>query len=221
MSLRLALALVLLAAPAAYSQQRGATSAQATVERAARVYAKIRTLRATFSQTITNPLTRSTATSRGEILQRVPGELSVRFTEPAGDRIVSDGKALWVYLPSSTPGQVIKTHSDPGGGPAPDIVSWFLNDPTRRYAMADGGAAVVDGHATRVVHLVPRDSTLPFTKATVWVDDDDALLRQVETTDFNGVVRRITILTLVPNAAVDPRAFEFRVPKGVRVVDHM
>lgn len=220
MSIRLTgtLALLLLS-PAAHAQT--GESAKAVVERAARVYARIHTLRATFAQTITNPLTRSDVTSRGVIQQRVPGELSVRFTEPAGDRIVSDGKALWIYLPSTTPGQVIKTHSDPHGGPAPDIVSWFLNDPTERYAIADGGTAVVNGHATRVVDLTPRDTTLPFTKATVWVDVDDALLRQVETTDFNGVVRRITILTIAPNAAVDPRAFVFKVPKGVRIIDQM
>jgi outer membrane lipoprotein carrier protein len=181
------------------------------------VYASIKTLRATFTQTVTNPLTGSDVTSHGELEQRIPGDVSVRFTDPAGDRIVANGKVVWVYLPSTNPGQVIRTNLDSSGVQVPDVATWFLHSPETRYTMTNAGSATVDGHATTAVTLVPKDPSLPFAKATIWVDDDDALIRQVETIDQQGLKRRITLTRLTPNATLDRDAFEFKVPKGVKV----
>ena len=189
------------------------------VSRAERAYAKIKTLRATFEQRVTNPLTRSDVLSHGELQQRIPGAVSVRFSDPAGDRIVANGRVVWVYLPSTNPGQVIKTSIDSSAASVPDVASWFLNSPSTRYSMSDAGTASVAGHATHAVTLVPKDPSLPFTKATIWVEEDDGLIRQVETVDTNGLSRRITLTRLVPNATLDPGAFDFHVPKGVKVYD--
>lgn len=203
---------------AALAAAPAALGAQSPVDRAARVYAKIRTIRATFTQTVVNPLTRNTVTSHGEILQRVPGAVCVRFTDPAGDRIVASGNVVWLYLPSTNPGQVIRS-SVGAGTSVPDVTSWFLDRPAERYTISDAGTATIDGHATHAVQLVPKDPSLPFTKATIWVDDDDALIRQVDTTDQNGLTRRITLEQIEPNASIDPGVFTFKVPKGVKVYD--
>lgn len=190
---------------------------QSVVQHAERVYTNIKTLRATFTQTVTNPLTGSDVTSHGELQQRIPGDVSVRFTDPAGDRIVANGKVVWVYLPSTNPGQVIRTNLDSSGVQVPDVATWFLHSPETRYAMTSAGSATIDGHATTAVTLVPKDPSLPFSKATIWVDDDDALIRQVETIDQQGLKRRILLTRLTPNATLDKDAFEFKVPKGVKV----
>jgi len=190
---------------------------QSVVQHAERVYASIKTLRATFTQTVTNPLTGSDVTSHGELEQRIPGDVSVRFTDPAGDRIVANGKVVWVYLPSTNPGQVIRTNLDSSGVQVPDVATWFLHSPETRYTMTNAGSATVDGRATTAVTLVPKDPSLPFAKATIWVDDDDALIRQVETIDQQGLKRRITLTRVMPNATLDRDAFEFKVPKGVKV----
>src|ERR687884_452344 len=71
-------------------------AAGAAIDRAAAAYAKVRTARATFEQTLTNPLTGSVLVSRGEFQQQRPNRLAVRFTDPAGDRIVADGKYVWL-----------------------------------------------------------------------------------------------------------------------------
>ena len=190
---------------------------QSVVQHAERVYTNIKTLRATFTQTVTNPLTGSDVTSHGELQQRIPGDVSVRFTDPAGDRIVANGKVVWVYLPSTNPGQVIRTNLDSSGVQVPDVATWFLHSPETRYAMTNAGSATIDGHVTTAVTLVPKDPSLPFSKATIWVDDDDALIRQVETIDQQGLKRRILLNRLTPNATLDKDAFEFKVPKGVKV----
>jgi outer membrane lipoprotein carrier protein len=197
-----------------------AQSPEQTVDRAVAAYAKIRTIRATFTQRITNPLTRSDVVSQGEMQQRIPGQIAVHFTDPAGDRIVADGKVVWVYLPSTNPGQVIRTQLGSSGTTSvPDVTAWFLDSAKTRYRIADGGTTTIEGHATRAVVLTPRDPSIPFTKATVWVDNSDGLIRQFETTDTNGLTRRVTIKKLTPNAKLDPGVFTFTVPKGVKVFE--
>jgi outer membrane lipoprotein carrier protein len=190
----------------------------ATIDRAVAAYAKVRTARATFEQTITNPLTGSTNVSRGEFQQERPGRLSVHFTDPKGDRIVADGKAVWLYLPSSAPGQVIKMPATAAGTGTVDLTAQFLDQPKTRYTITDAGAATVGGRPTRALLLVPR-SAQPFAKATVWVDDADGAVRQFEVTDGGGVTRRVRLTSLRLNAPVDRKAFRFSPPKGVKVYE--
>jgi outer membrane lipoprotein carrier protein len=206
------LGIVIGAAPAA------AQSADGTLDRAVAAYSTVKTARIAFTQTIDNALTGSTVTSRGELQQRRPSRFSVSFAEPAGDRIVSDGKYVWVYLPSTNPGQVIRAKLGADVG-APDFAAQFLEAPRKSYTVAGGSAATIDGSATHSVVLTPMSKESPFSKVTLWVNDSDALLRRVETVDGSGVVRRITVTRFTRNAPVDANAFVFHVPAGVKVFD--
>ena len=73
------------------------------MDRAVSNYASMKTMRAEFRQTITNPLTGTTSISRGEILRRQPNLMAINFTDPSGDRIVADGKAVWVRMDAPDP----------------------------------------------------------------------------------------------------------------------
>ncbi len=195
-------------------------SAERAIDRAVAAYETMRTVRATFEQRLENPLTGSTMRSRGEFLRRQPNLVAVRFTDPAGDRIVIDGAAVWLYLPSSNARQAYRM---PIGSAAAGTFdpSQLLASPRTRFDIADGGAATVDGRATRVVTLVPKagNGGGPFTSATVWIDDVDALIRQFEVTEPSGLKRHIRLLTVEPNALVERDAFKFTPPKGVEVID--
>jgi outer membrane lipoprotein carrier protein len=215
----------LLAFAAALSVAAHATAASlpaqgvdVTIDRAVAAYAKMKTARATFEQTLTNPLTGSTVVARGEYQQQAPNRLSVRFTDPAGDRIVSDGKVLWAYLPSSNPGQAMKMPLGEEGAGSVDLAGQFLTEPRSKYTITAAGTATVSGRATHALNLVPKQPT-QFTKATVWVDDKDGSVRQFEVTDANGLTRRVRILSLSVNVPVDRDAFTFTPPKGVKVFD--
>ena len=195
-------------------------SVDAVINRAVAAWTKVRTLRATFDQTITNPITGSTMSAKGELQQRKPGKLAIRFSEPAGDRIVADGKYVWVFLQSATPGQVIKMSNTDVGAANTDLIGQFLNTPRSKYDASDAGIDRVGGRATRVLVLTAKPGqALPFIRAKVWLDSADALVRQFESTDGNGITRRVRLLTLRPNATVDAKAFAFKVPAGVRVVE--
>ena len=106
-------AMVAMALPAdAPLSAQSVADAEAAYARVMKSWSTTRTLQANFDQTITNPILGRTVASRGVFVQERPNRVSITFTEPAGDRIVGDGKSLWVYLPSSTPGQVLKLPAD-------------------------------------------------------------------------------------------------------------
>ena len=124
-----ALAAALAAAPSvALAQDAGAI-----VGRSSRVYRSVSSLSADFVQVIDNPMIDS-ATSRGTLVQAGPDKLAMRFTDPPGEAIVIDGQSIWLYTPSTTPGQVIRMGL-PSGGPVYgyNILAWLLDRPAERY----------------------------------------------------------------------------------------
>ena len=197
-----------------------AQTPEAVIQKASVAYSQMKTLRAEFQQSITNPLTGTNAVSRGVMLRRAPDMLSVNFTDPKGDRVVADGKSLWVYLPSSAPGQVIRL---PANGKSTlalvDPGEIFLSTSAKKFTITSAGTATVAGRRANVVTLVPKEDTSIFRRAKVWVDADDSSIRQFEVVDANGLTRVVTITKLEANAKVSASDFKFSPPKNVRVLD--
>jgi outer membrane lipoprotein carrier protein len=189
------------------------------LDRAEAAWTKVKTARATFEQTISNPLTGSTLVATGEYQQQRPGKLSVTFDHPANDRIVADGQRLWLYLPSSAPGQVIRSTLGSGGTGTVDLSAQFLSAPRTKYTVSDAGTQVVSGRPTHGFVLVPKATGAPFKTATVYIDDADATIRQFEVTEQNGVQRKVRLTSYRMNVPVDAAAFVFTPSAGTRIVD--
>lgn len=198
----------------------GAQSVDATIDRAVAAWAKVTTVRGTFEQTVTNSLTGSSATAHGEYVQERPNRLAIRFTAPDSGAIVSDGKVVWVFLPASAPGQVVKRPATDRSATPIDLTGQFLDAPKTKYDISAAPNRTVDGHAARGLVLVPKIAAgAPFTRATVWVDNDDSLIREFEETEPSGVTRHVRLTSVQTNVPVDRGAFTFKIPKGVKVVD--
>jgi len=196
-----------------------ATPADKAIDAAVTAYAKVRTARASFEQTLTNPLTGVTLKSSGTFEQERPDKFAFRFADPKGDLIVADGRYVWLYLPSSAPGQVIRTPLSSGPAGAFDLIGEFFANPRARYAISDGGAASVNGRPSRIVSLMPRQKDAAFVRAKVWIDADEGTLQQFEAEESNGNVRHVRITSFTPNVTVSRGTFVFTPPRGVRIVD--
>jgi outer membrane lipoprotein carrier protein len=144
----------------------------------------------------------------------------MRFTDPPGEAIVIDGKYVWVYTPSTTPGQVLRLPV-PSGGPVYgyNLLAWLLDRPAERYASTYLRADRLDDHTMDVVEMVPTVPDMPFSRATVWLDRADGLPRRMEIEELSGQRRTLTLHNLRVNPPVAARTFTFDVPDGVRVVD--
>lgn len=207
------LALALAAIPVAARAQ----DADAVIDRAVAAYARLNSMRAEFTQTLTNPLTGSSQTTSGVILRKKRNLLSINFE--SGDRVVADGSTLWVYLPSSVPGQVVRMPYTGGNASSVDPAEQFLNSPRTRFTVTPSGEATVGGRATHAVTLVPRRANGQFTSAKVWIDDNDSSIRQFDVETANGLKRHVVITSFTANPELSSSSFKFAVPKGAKVVD--
>jgi len=189
------------------------------LDRASATYQTIRTLSAEFTQIVENPLLGAPDTTRGKLYQMRPSRFAMRFTHPRGDRIVADGRHLWLYTPSTTPGQVIRTGIPSVGTTGPNLIAQFVERPRERYRARFVRADSLASGMTDVIALVPRGGDLPYSEAVVWIDRKDGLLRRVEIVETSGQRRTLVFDKLAVNRGVPGREFTFSPPAGLRVVD--
>jgi len=189
------------------------------LDRASAAYQRAQTFAADFVQVVANPMLGEPDTTRGRLYQKRPRRFAMRFTRPRGDRIVADGRWLWLYTPSTTPGQVIRSRIPENGTTGPNLIGQFVERARERY-----GARYVRADSTAagwvdVIALTPRDSSLPYSAAVVWVGRGDGLVRRLEITERGGQQRVVILSNLKENAAVAAREFRFTPPASVQVVD--
>jgi outer membrane lipoprotein carrier protein len=188
----------------------------ALLDRTAAQYRAARTIRASFEQTLTGAGTGAKHASRGEYFQN-GSRFALRFSDPAGDAIVSDGSSLWLYLPSSAKGQVIKMPTQAGEGL--DILAELLGAPKSSYIVAKWREEPVDSHATTVLALSPRKNDMPFTHATLWIGKSDGLIWQLETVEQSGLTRHVRFSAINFDVDLPADAMTFTVPSGVKIID--
>jgi outer membrane lipoprotein carrier protein len=196
-----------------------AQDADAIIGRSARVYRSLASLQANFVQVIDNPMIDS-AESAGTLVQAGPVKLAMRFSDPAGEAIVIDGEHVWVYTPSTVPGQVLRL-AVPSGGPVYgyNLLAWLLDRPAERYKASYLRSERLSGRTTDVIQLVPAVPDLPFDKAVIWLDRESALPRRLEIHEQSGAIRTLSLTQIRVNQPVSERTFSFKVPSGARVVD--
>ena len=151
----------------------------ATVRRAGSVYRGLSSLQADFVQVVEDAALGDTLKSTGRLYQQGASSFAMRFTDPPEDAIVIDGRHVWVYTPSTTPGQVIRMpmETDPVYGV--NLLARILDRPAERYRVTWLRADTVSGRAADVVALVPRGANVNFSRAVLWLDRDDALVVHV------------------------------------------
>jgi len=212
------LGLVAVSAFATWPAAAPQDDASVIVGRAARVYRSLASLRADFTQVIDDDAV-GTFESRGIMVQSGQNKLTMRFSDPKGDAIVLDGRYVWVYTPSTTPGQVLRMPIPTGPVYGFNVLAWLLDKPAERYRSRYLKRDFVDFVQTDVVELVPMADDLPFRKATLWLDRDTALPRKVVIEERAGGTRTLTLSKLRTNDPVTDKTFQFDVPSGVRVIE--
>ncbi|MHB1168133.1 MAG: LolA family protein [Longimicrobiales bacterium] len=193
------------------------TAAQ-VLARAASAYADVQSMQADFAMTMTNPLLRRTTNSRGTMFQRRPDRIALRFSQPQGDVIVSDGEYFWIYYPSVDEKQVIRMPASQGATGGVDLQAQFIGDPTERFEATLHGTEDVGGRPAYALTLVPRGS-VGYKSLRVWLDTRDYLARRFEIAEENGSVRRFDLSSLRTNVRLGDDVFRFTPPADARIVD--
>jgi len=205
----------LLAPLAAHAQDPGPI-----LDRADSAYRAAHALAADFVQIVTNPLVGAPDTTRGRLVQVQPNDFEMRFTHPPGDRIVADGRYLWLYTPSTTPGQVIRTAIPATGTTGPNLIGQFVDHARARYtAQYLRADTLARDSVADLIALVPREQDLPYQRAVLWVSRSDGLLRRLDIVEAGGQERSVILSRLTVNEPPPAGAFVFSVPRHVRIVE--
>jgi outer membrane lipoprotein carrier protein len=130
-----------------------------------------------------------------------------------------DGEYIWIYTPSTTPGQVVRTPIPKDATYGPNVLAWLLTKPVDRYRTRYLREDAVGGRSADVVELTPLDPTLPFRAAILWIDRSDYLPRKLEIQEKTGTNRTLVLTGVMINRRPPPNAFIFNVPSGVRVIE--
>ena len=205
---------LLAAQPAAIAQESGA--ALRAMEDAAGRYREVDAMCADFEQKIEVRLLGRRVESAGKVCQQRPNLFSMRFSDPEGDMVISDGDHFWVYHPSLDEEQVMRYPAADSPG-RHDFFREFLEDPASKYSAEDGGTESVGGRECRVVSLTPGTGA-SYRGARLWIDDETHLIRRLELHEESGNVRTVTLSNLYLASALEPDLFTFEVPEGARVM---
>lgn len=194
------------------------SSPRQLLRRAEARYRELRSLRARFHQTVEVPLLNKERTGEGTWYQKGRGRFKMDFERPPEDVIVADGTHLWLYYPSTHPGQVIRTtiEASTTGSEMADLQGRIFEEASRGYAVEYVGLEAVSGVETHHLALEPTGKS-PYRRVEVWIGTDDLLVRRFVIEEENGTVRTVTLRDLEPDAAIPDSAFRFRVPSDAEV----
>lgn len=208
-------AILWLLVPAPPAPAQASAAGLRALETAAERYREVNALCADFEQVVEVRLLGRRVESAGRVCQQRPNLFSMRFSDPEGDMVISDGRHFWVHYPSIDEEQVVRrpVADSPGRH---DFFREFLEDPARRYSVADGGTERVGGRECRVVSLAPGAGAA-YRRARLWLDVENHLIRRLELHEESGNVRTVTLSDLDLSPAPDPDLFTFTVPEGARV----
>lgn len=200
--------------PAAYAQESGV--GLLALESAAERYREVNAICADFEQVIEVRLLGRRVESAGRICQQRPNLFSMRFSDPGGDMVISDGRDFWVYYPSLDAEQVMRHPAAEAPG-RHDFFREFLEDPAGKYSAEDGGTDDVGGRECRVVSLTPGTGAA-YRGARLWLDAENHLIRRLELQEESGNLRTVTLGNLDLSPSLDADLFTFDVPEGARVM---
>jgi len=200
--------------PATAAQESG--TALRALEGAADRYREVNAMCADFEQVIEVRLMGITRESEGRVCQRRPNLFSMRFSDPEGDMVISDGRDFWVYYPSIDEEQVMRHPSADSPG-RHDFFREFLENPASKYSARDDGTERVGERECRIVALTPLAGA-SYRGARLWLDAANHLIRRLELHEESGNVRTVTLSNPDLSPSPDPDLFIFEVPEGARVM---
>lgn len=199
---------------------KGEADVRAILARAERVYGDLGSLQAQFDQTIEVTLLGRSRSGSGTWYQKGRGRFKMDFTDPADDVIVADGRHLWLYYPSTHPGQVIRSTIDANvtGAGMVDLQGRIFDEAAAGYDAELEGRETIDGHETFRIHLTPRGES-PYRYVRVWVDTAAHLVRKFEIMEQNETLRTVVLRDLRPNRPIADEVFSFSPPAGADVFE--
>ena len=201
-------------------------AADATAEEAAKTaevvqkvqnfYDKTTSFKSPFVQEFTATLHNKKTSSKGTVTFSKPGKMSWEYSEPNGNRVVSDGSKLRVYEAANK--QMYEQVVDKSQYPA--ALSFLtgqgkLTDSFNFELFAGEKMQFPGGH---VLVGTPKQPTPAYKKVLFYVDKATSQVRRVLILDGQGNKNKFDFLSPKVNEAVPATQFQFTPPAGTNVI---
>ncbi|HEX4514141.1 MAG TPA: outer membrane lipoprotein chaperone LolA [Polyangiaceae bacterium] len=208
--------LVATVAPPAAAQAQTLPDVATAVANVQGFYNRTSTFSADFQQQYLAHAYNTTKQSSGHVIFSKPGKMDWEYTDPAGQRIVSDGSTLRVYQPAEK--QMYEQTVNQSQYPA---ALGFLTGQGSLAANFDftilPGAQLqfTNGY---VLVGTPKQPTNAYTKVLFYVDQGTSQVLRVLILDGQQNRNRFDFSNAQANAAVDATKFTFNPPAGTTIV---
>ena len=180
-------------------------------------YNGIKDFQGDFVQSYEGGVLRTKTTERGTLAIKRPGRIRFTYTKPERKEFVSDGVRLYTHLVADK--QVIVS-------PAPsvddgDVPAMFLagqSDLARDYTPS---FTPLPGAATGLLTLtlVPKNRNSEFESLGIGVHPKTLQIQFLTAVDKQGGRSSFAFSNLKENRGLSDKEFEFRIPRGVEVVN--
>jgi outer membrane lipoprotein carrier protein len=180
-------------------------------------YDKTADFRGEFVQTYEGGLLRTRTTESGNLAVKRPGRMRWVYTRPEWKEFVSDGARLYSYIVEDRQ-VIVSPLPAPGEATTPAL---FLTGQANLARDFEASLADLPGAPAglRQLKLVPRSPDPDYEWFGVGVDAATLQIRYLVAADRQGGRSTFTFSNLSENTGLSDTFFEFRVPRGVDVVN--
>ncbi len=180
-------------------------------------FGKIESYQANF--TILSEKLGKTIRRTGIIKYKASNRLHIEFTQPQGQKIVSNGKMMWIYIPSMN--VVAEQDLDSGSGifasGTSSGLNWLFSKYHYRFASKEQPETQSDGSKFYTLILKQKESRSGYRRMKLWVDGNYFIVR-AEGETSTGKKIDINFTGLKTNIDLPNSLFRFDIPARARVL---
>jgi len=179
------------------------------VERLQQFHTEVRSLEASFSQTLVDSQGETLQRSEGRVWLQRPGRFRWDYTEPYPQVVLGDGEKVWIY--DAELEQVTIKALGEAVSSAPMLVLSGRRSLEADFEIRDLGAR----GELQWAELTPKDGEGDFRRVRIGFGET---LREMELEDNFGQLSRIVFRDVRVNPRIPPDRFRLEIPEGVDVV---
>lgn len=172
---------------------------------------KIHTIRADFTQTITDKNAKAIQESTGQMSVERPGKFRWEVTKPVSQLVVTNGSRLWIYDPDLEQVTIRLLSKEVGESPAR-----LLSDTTNSLDK-DFIVEMTKKNAEISFLLKPKSENSMFASIKLGFVKDE--LRDMVLQDRIGHTTAVEFYNITLNPTLAASLFAFKAPKNVDVID--
>lgn len=172
--------------------------------------AQVKSFHARFEQQLFDEYGEPLETSSGEVDIVRPGRFNWSYEKPYRQRIVSDGKTLWVY--DADLEQVTINDVDLGSNDSPGRLLGDEVDVDASFTVV----ALPDKDGVEWLKLTPKAADQQFNEIELGLRDGTVVAMRLK--DNLGQTTAISFSDIDRKARIDPAIFSFEPPQGVDII---